>query len=90
MADTARPLASAWPRAEAILAEAPELEAKALLEHLMEVREPGLNAGHLRTFQRRVQHWRATRGPEQAVMFGQQRPPARSCRWTGPTPATWR
>ena len=49
------PLASAWPRAEAILAEAPELEAKALLEHLMEAREPGLNAGHLRTFQRRTQ-----------------------------------
>lgn len=84
------PLASAWPRAEAILAEAPELEAKALLEHLMEAREPGLNAGHLRTFQRRVQQWRATRGPERAVMFGQQRPPARSCRWTGPTPATLR
>lgn len=80
------PLASAWPRAEAILAEAPELEAKALLEHLMEAREPGLNAGHLRTFQRRVQQWRATRGPEQAVMFGQQRPPGEVLQvdWTHP------
>ena len=48
-------LASAWPRAEAILVDAPELEAKALLEPLMEAQERGLSAGHVRTFQRRAQ-----------------------------------
>lgn len=52
----------------------------------MEAQEPGLNAGHLRTFQRRVQQWRATRGPEQSVMFGQQRPPGEALQvdWTHP------
>src|ERR1035438_6227190 len=39
------PLAEIWPQAEAMLAEAPELEAKALFEHLRErtpqsVKEP--------------------------------------------------
>jgi hypothetical protein len=69
------PLAAAWPRAEQMLADAPELEAKALFEHLLAQPEHGLDPDHLRTFQRRVRRWRATRGPEQEIYFAQWRRP---------------
>lgn len=69
------PLEAIWPQAEAILAKAPELEAKALFEFLLQSPESVLKEGHLRTFQRRVQQWRATQGPDQEVMFNQRRQP---------------
>jgi hypothetical protein len=69
------PLAAAWPRAEQMLADAPELEAKTLFEHLLAQPAHGLAPGHLRTFQRRVQQWRATRGPEKEIYFAQWRRP---------------
>ena len=69
------PLAEVWPQARAMLAEAPELEAKALFEYLAAQLGSGLKPGHLRTFQRRVRHWRGTAGPEQEVMFAQSRVP---------------
>ena len=60
-----------WPEVEAMLAAAPELEAKSLFEHLME-RYPGrFQEGHLRTFQRRVRQWRAMHGPAQEIHFAQ-------------------
>ena len=52
------PLAEVWPQARAMLAEAPELEAKALFEYLAAQPGSGLKPGHLRTFQRRVRQWR--------------------------------
>ena len=56
-----------WPELEAMLSDAPALEAKTLLEVLME-RYPGRHeAGQLRTLQRRVRSWRAERGPASAV-----------------------
>jgi transposase len=69
------PLVSVWPLAERMLQEAPELEAKALFEHFLEQPESGLEAGHLRTFQRRVNHWRGTQGPDQEVYFPQRHCP---------------
>lgn len=65
------PFAEDWPAMEAMLEDAPELEAKALFEHLCTLRPGRYEAGHLRTFQRRVKRWRATRGPEKEIFFPQ-------------------
>ena len=65
------PLAPVWPLAEGMLRDAPELEAKALFEHFLEQPESGLEPSHLRTFQRRVNHWRGTHGPDKEVFFPQ-------------------
>ena len=65
------PLAKVWPAAVALLEGAPELEAKTIFEFLCERPENGLDPCHLRTFQRRVRHWRATRGPAKEIMFPQ-------------------
>ena len=82
----ADPLAAAWPKASLMLAEAPELEAKALFEFLASQPGSGLKPGHIRTFQRRVRQWRGTSGPEQAVMFSQSRAPGALLEvdWTHP------
>ncbi|MEW6253331.1 MAG: IS21 family transposase, partial [Planctomycetota bacterium] len=50
----ADPFADDWEQVKARLQDAPELEAKALFEHLMEQRPEVYHLGHLRTFQRRV------------------------------------
>src|SRR5882724_2852481 len=52
------PLMEIWPKAEVMLAEAPDLEAKALFEHLWEAEPWAVEERHLRTFQRRVKLWR--------------------------------
>ncbi len=71
----ADPLAEVWIKASAMLAEAPELEAKALFEFLAAQSGSCLKPGHLRIVQRRVRQWRGTAGPEQEVMFSQSRVP---------------
>lgn len=71
------PLESLWPRALKMLAEAPELEAKALFEHLTAGDAGDVNAGLLRTFQRRVRQWRLAQGPEKEVFFTQDHAPGR-------------
>ena len=48
------PLEEVWPRALAMLREAPELEAKALFEYLAQSHPGGIKDKLLRTFQRRV------------------------------------
>ncbi len=65
------PLEAIWPEAERRLREAPELEAKALFEHLQKFHAEGLSDGVLRTFQRRVAAWRQEHGPEPEVIFAQ-------------------
>lgn len=67
----ADPLAACWPQAEAMLAEAPDLEAKALFEFLGERLPQPLPEKHLRTFQRRVKLWRLAHGPDKEVFFPQ-------------------
>ncbi|MBV5276769.1 transposase family protein, partial [bacterium] len=72
------PLAAIWPKAQAMLGEAPELEAKALFEHLMCGVPPGeVEEKHLRTFQRRVKDWRLTNGPGKEVFFTQEQTPGK-------------
>jgi transposase len=70
-----------------MLEAAPELEAKALFEHLSE-RHPGaIEDEQLRTFQRRVHQWRLQHGPDKEVFFPQERSPGRTVQldWTHAT-----
>lgn len=60
-----------WPQAEALLAEAPDLESKALFEHLWERSPWAVQEKHLRTFQRRVKLWRLAHGADKEVFFPQ-------------------
>ena len=69
------PLEGIWPQARAMLVQAPELEAKALFEHLAQNPPGGVKAGLLRTFQRRVKLWRVAEGPEKEVFFTQDHKP---------------
>lgn len=78
------PLASVWPQAAQMLADAPELEGKALFEFLQAQSGSALRPEHLRTFQRRVSWWRARHGPEQEVYFAQKHVPGQALEldWT--------
>lgn len=69
------PLEAIWPEAQQILQGAPELEAKELFEHLLAMHPDEILPEHLRTFQRRVRHWRLRHGPDQEVFFAQDRRP---------------
>lgn len=71
------PLAEIWPRALAMLLDAPELEAKALFEHLMSGGPGEPKEKHLRTFQRRVKDWRLENGPGKEVFFTQDHAPGK-------------
>src|ERR1017187_5885879 len=64
-----------WPEAELRLSTAPELEAKALFEHLLLVRPEQAQVAQLRTFQRRVRQWRLEHGPAPEVIFPQTHSP---------------
>jgi hypothetical protein len=66
------PLEAVWSAARGMLETAPELEAKALFEHLGERTEGGLEEKVLRTFQRRVRQWRLEHGKEKEVFFSQE------------------
>lgn len=57
------------------LEHAPELEAKTLFEHLLEVRPERYREGQLRTLQRRLKRWRAQAGPPKEVFFAQEHRP---------------
>lgn len=72
------PLAEIWAKAEEMLRQAPELEAKALFEHLMPGGEGAVEEKHLRTFQRRGRKWRLAEGPEKEVFFTQDHQPGRT------------
>lgn len=71
----ADPLSKIWDEVAGMLRDAPELEARTLFEHFLERPGSGLEESHLRTFFRRVRHWRATQGPEKEVFFAQERKP---------------
>jgi hypothetical protein len=69
------PFAEDWDEAEALLREAPGLEAKTVFEVLCE-RYPGRHQpGELRTLQRHVRTWRAAQGPEKDVVIAQMHRP---------------
>ena len=70
------PFEQDWHLVEALLRDAPELEAKALFEWFSEHERPGkYQEGQVRTFQRRVKRWRATEGPPKEVFFAQEHRP---------------
>jgi len=78
------PLEALWLQAKPWLEASPELEVKALFEHLLGA-DPALAPGHaLRTFQRRVRQWRAQHGPPREVHFPQVREPGQAVQldWT--------
>lgn len=58
------PFEEEWAEAEAMLQQAPELEAKTLFEWICERYPEKYQEGQLRTFQRRVSAWRAIHGSE--------------------------
>jgi transposase len=64
-------LQAIWPHAEEFLKESPDIEAKALFEHLMEAHPDKLEELQLRTFQRRIKQWRIKHGDNQEVFFDQ-------------------
>lgn len=57
-----------WPQVEEMLKQAPELEAKALLEWLCEQYPERYQSSQLRTFQRRVQMWRGLNEAQVAIL----------------------
>lgn len=69
------PFVEDWEEVAARLAEAPELEAKALFEDLMRRRPGRYQEGHLRSFQRRVKQWRAEHGPAREIFLPQKHRP---------------
>lgn len=73
------PFAEAWAEVEAILERAPTVEAKAVFDHLNRQTPGRFEEGQLRTLQRRIKVWRATRGEPREVMFAQLHPPGRQC-----------
>ncbi len=68
-------LTTIWPEAELRLSTAPELEAKALFEHLLLLLPEQGQVVRLRTFQRRVRQWRLEHGPAPEVIFPQTHSP---------------
>lgn len=69
------PFEADWPEIAARLADAPELEARALFEDVMARQPQRYEPGQLRTFQRRVRRWRAQEGPPKEVFFAQAHRP---------------
>jgi len=66
--------AEEWPTLEAMLTDAPSLEAKALFGWLCEEHPGKYQEGQLRTFQRRVAQWRALHQEQVAVLEQLHRP----------------
>jgi transposase len=69
------PLKEIWPEAQRWLEESPEIEAKALFEHLVAAHPGKLDGRALRTFQRRVADWLRRHGPAKEVFFAQDHKP---------------
>jgi len=82
------PLERIWPEALKMLREAPELEAKALFDHLSQGHPGKVKPGLLRTFQRRVRSWRLAEGPQKEVFFTQDHVPGKvlAIDWTDMNP----
>jgi hypothetical protein len=79
------PFEQDWPQVQEQLELTPTLEARTLLQWLMEMRPGCYEEGHLRTLQRRVKQWRAQKGPDKRVYFAQQHRPGEAAQ----TDFTW-
>ena len=69
------PLEGIWPLAERWLTESPEVEFKALFEHLVSTHPGEVDGRALRTFQRRAADWLRRHGPPKEVFFAQKHEP---------------
>lgn len=78
------PLQAVWPEAERWLGRAPELETKALFEHLLATRPEEISARAHRSFYRRVARWKREHWAPREVFFPQARTPGASLQldWT--------
>ena len=65
------PFVEDWPAIVERLEAAPELESKALFEHLTAECPGRYQEGQLRTLQRRVKQWRAEHGPPKEILLPQ-------------------
>ena len=79
------PFTQDWPTIEAKLSQCPELEAKTLFEELLAQHPERYHEGQLRTLQRHVKQWRATKGPDKEVFFAQEHRPGEAAQ----TDFTW-
>lgn len=79
------PFEEDWSAVRQMLEDAPELEAKIVLEHLIAKRPDRYQEGHLRTLQRRFKQWRASEGPPKRVFFSQVHVPGEAMQ----TDFTW-
>jgi transposase len=73
----AGPFDQVWGTVKAMLAADPGLEAKTLMQFLLEEYPGRFHVGQLRTLQRQVRAWRITEGPDKEVHFGQRHEPGR-------------
>lgn len=73
------PFAEVWNEAKAFLELNAGLEAKTIFEYLQRKYPGEFSEGQLRTFQRKVKHWRATEGPPREVYFAQEHRPGYLC-----------
>ena len=71
----ADPFEEDWPYVLEMLEDAPDLEAVALFEHLVECQPGKYQEGQVRTFQRRLKRWRAESGPPKLLFFAQAHRP---------------
>jgi transposase len=71
----ADPLEAIWPQAERWLQESPDVECKALFEHLVSTHPGEVDGRALRTFQRRAADWLRRHGPPKEVFFAQKHEP---------------
>jgi hypothetical protein len=69
------PFEGVWPAVESLLKESPGLEAQTIFETLRHREDLDFREGQLRTLQRRLRKWRASKGPEKEVMFPQEHRP---------------
>jgi len=63
---------SIWPLIEDMIGKSPGLEGKTILAHLIEKDSTLYKLEHLRTLQRLIRNYRATKGPEKEIIFSQE------------------
>jgi len=69
------PFAEVWPEVQGRLEQEPRLRSVTLFGWLQEKYPGRFPDSQRRTFERRVRHWRSTRGPRREVIFPQVHPP---------------
>jgi len=65
------PLEKVWPEAESMLGLNPGLQGKTIFDYIQRKYPGEYQDSHLRTLQRRIKVWRATKGPAKEVFFPQ-------------------